>query len=84
MRWVLLSIVVLLCSSYVVQAFEDQALEDDDFAEFEQFESEDDELATDFTEEKELPVKQKSSSKDQFEANVETEDEILVEVSSPR
>ncbi|KAJ8714921.1 hypothetical protein PYW08_004902 [Mythimna loreyi] len=81
MRWVLLSILVLLCSTFVTQAFEDQALEDDDFAEFEQFEAEDDDLAGDFAEEKESPPpsKQKTPSKDQFEANVETEDEILVE-----
>lgn len=35
------SIVLLLCSTFVVQGFEDQNLEDDDFAEFEQFDAED-------------------------------------------
>lgn len=43
MRWVPLSIALLLCSALVVQAYEDNTLEDDDFAEFEQFESDDDE-----------------------------------------
>ncbi|CAH0589191.1 unnamed protein product [Chrysodeixis includens] len=80
MRWVLLSIVVLLCSTFVAQAFEDQALEDDDFAEFEQFDAEEDEVVSDFGDDKEVPAsKQKASSKEQFEANVETEDDILVE-----
>ncbi|KAH9638929.1 hypothetical protein HF086_013828 [Spodoptera exigua] len=81
MRWVLLSIFVLLCSTFVAHAFEDQALEDDDFAEFEQFEAEDDELIADFAEDKELPASKpiKGPSQEQFEANVETEDEILVE-----
>lgn len=41
MRVVLLSVVLLLCGTLVAQAYEDQNLEDDDFAEFEQFEVDD-------------------------------------------
>lgn len=43
MRVALLSVVLLLCGTVAVQAYEDQTLEDDDFAEFEQFEVDDDE-----------------------------------------
>lgn len=42
MRILIFTIAFLLCSVYVTQAFEDTTLEDDDFAEFEQFEAEDD------------------------------------------
>lgn len=41
MRLVLLPIVLLACS-VVVRGFEDTTLEDDDFAEFEQFDVDDD------------------------------------------
>lgn len=43
MRVVAFSIALLLCSALVAQAYEDNTLEDDDFAEFEQFEAEEDE-----------------------------------------
>ncbi|KAJ0174772.1 hypothetical protein K1T71_009880 [Dendrolimus kikuchii] len=80
MRLVLFSIVLLLGSAVVVQGFEDQNLEDDDFAEFEQFDAEDDAPVDDFSEEREPPSQRaKSIPDDQFEANVETEDEIIVE-----
>lgn len=42
MRLALFSIVLLVCSVYVAQAYEDTTLEDDDFAEFEQFDADDD------------------------------------------
>lgn len=42
MRIILFSITLLLCSVYVSRAYEDTNLEDDDFAEFEQFEADDD------------------------------------------
>lgn len=42
MRMLIFSIALLLCSVYVTQAFEDTTLEDDDFAEFEQFEADED------------------------------------------
>lgn len=41
-RTVLLPVTVLLCSAFVTNAYEDVVLEDDDFAEFEQFDAEDD------------------------------------------
>ncbi|XP_075980405.1 PAT complex subunit CCDC47 [Anticarsia gemmatalis] len=80
MRVLLLSVVVLLCGSMVAHAYEDSTLEDDDFAEFEQFEvDDDDEPASDFRDDikESPPLKQKP--KDQFEAPIETEDEMIVE-----
>ncbi|CAH0720438.1 unnamed protein product, partial [Brenthis ino] len=79
MRILIFSIAFLLCSVYVTQAFEDTTLEDDDFAEFEQFEAEDG-TDGDFNEEDVPVLKQKlSSNKDQFEATVEIEDDIIAE-----
>ncbi|KAL0821578.1 hypothetical protein ABMA28_005030 [Loxostege sticticalis] len=78
MRVVAFSIALLLCSALVAQAYEDNTLEDDDFAEFEQFEAEEDEPVNDFSEDgKEVPV-QKAKDKD-FEMHGEVEDEIIVE-----
>ncbi|XP_028161456.1 PAT complex subunit CCDC47 [Ostrinia nubilalis] len=77
MRVVVFSVALLLCSALVVQAFQENNLEDDDFAEFEQFEA-DDEPINDFIEDgNEVPV-QKAKDND-FEAHSETEDEIIVE-----
>lgn len=42
MRLALYSIALLVCSVCVSHAFEDTTLEDDDFAEFEQFDADDD------------------------------------------
>ncbi|XP_068617688.1 PAT complex subunit CCDC47 [Battus philenor] len=79
MQLLLLSVALLLSSAYVTRGYEDTTLEDDDFAEFEQFDSDDDVTVTDFgEEEKELPV-HKNVPKDQFETNSDIEDEILVE-----
>lgn len=39
---VLLPVTVLLCSAFLTQAYEDIVLEDDDFAEFEQFDADED------------------------------------------
>ncbi|KAL0871004.1 hypothetical protein ABMA27_004820 [Loxostege sticticalis] len=78
MRVVGFSIALLLCSALVAQAYEDNTLEDDDFAEFEQFEAEEDEPVNEFSEDgKEVPV-QKAKDKD-FEMHGEVEDEIIVE-----
>lgn len=41
MRVLLLPIVLLLCGAALIQAYEDNTLEDDDFAEFEQFDADD-------------------------------------------
>ena len=41
MRLVVLPLAVLLCSACLARGFEDQMLEDDDFAEFEQFDADD-------------------------------------------
>ncbi|CAB3246912.1 unnamed protein product [Arctia plantaginis] len=85
MRVVLLSVVLLLCGTLVAQAYEDQNLEDDDFAEFEQFEVDDEEeSASEYNEDdKEVPpvppMKQKPSSEEEFEAPIETEDDLIVE-----
>lgn len=81
MRMVLLSVVLLLGTTLVAHAYEDQALEDDDFAEFEQFEADDEDPVTDFSKEnKEVPAaKLKPLPKEEFEAPIETEDEIIVE-----
>lgn len=45
MHIALFSIVFLVCNVYVGQAYEDATLEDDDFAEFEQFDADDDDVA---------------------------------------
>lgn len=47
MRMIIFSIAFLLCSVYMTRAFEDTTLEDDDFAEFEQFEADEDEQTSD-------------------------------------
>ncbi|KPJ15590.1 Coiled-coil domain-containing protein 47 [Papilio machaon] len=79
MRLVLLSIALLLCSVYV-KAFEDPTLEDDDFAEFEQFDADDDATVADFSEdEKEVPVEKKAPTKDKFSQQRDVEDDMLVE-----
>ncbi|XP_041982241.1 PAT complex subunit CCDC47 [Aricia agestis] len=77
MRVLFFSLALLLCSAYVCRAYEDGNLEDDDFAEFEQFEADDNDNA-DFSEEREIP-KKVEPKKEQPEANVEIEDEILIE-----
>jgi hypothetical protein len=46
MRVVPISIVLFLCGAIFVQAYEDNTLEDDDFAEFEQFDVDDEEPAS--------------------------------------
>ncbi|KOB69275.1 Coiled-coil domain-containing protein 47, partial [Operophtera brumata] len=79
MRILILPIVLLLCSAALIQALEDNTLEDDDFAEFEQFDADDEAAAADFSEEDNVPVKSKPVYKEQFEANVETEDDMIVE-----
>ncbi|KAM3965639.1 PAT complex subunit CCDC47 [Aphomia sociella] len=77
MRLVLYSIALLLCGVITAKAYEDTTLEDDDFAEFEQFDSEDDGVVTDSREDhKDLPVQK---TKEQFDSNNDMEDEILVE-----
>ncbi|KPJ02352.1 PREDICTED: coiled-coil domain-containing protein 47 [Papilio xuthus] len=79
MRLVLLPIALLLCSVYV-SAFEDTTLEDDDFAEFEQFDADDDATVADFSkEEKEAPVQKKTPIIDKFSQQNDIEDDILVE-----
>lgn len=42
MRVLLVSIALLLCLLHNVRAFEENTMEDDDFAEFEQFDTDDD------------------------------------------
>ncbi|KAG6465704.1 coiled-coil domain-containing protein 47 isoform X2 [Manduca sexta] len=80
MRLLLISLALLVCSTHVVRAFEDTTLEDDDFAEFEQFDAEDDVPINDFSEEDKETVAQKPKAPvKEFEATVEIEDEILVE-----
>ncbi|KAG7312389.1 hypothetical protein JYU34_001882 [Plutella xylostella] len=78
---VLVPVVLVLCGVLVTQAYEDVALEDDDFAEFEQFDAEDDNAndVADFeTAEPSLP-KPKPAAPDQFQSSPEVEDDILVE-----
>ncbi|KAJ2945491.1 hypothetical protein O0L34_g302 [Tuta absoluta] len=78
MRWALL-LGMVLASACLVHGFEDQVLEDDDFAEFEQFDVDDEPAIIKKTaEEKEIPA-QKPKAKDQFESPTEQEDEIMVE-----
>ncbi|CAG5033408.1 unnamed protein product [Parnassius apollo] len=75
-----LPIVLILCSAHFTHAYEDTTLEDDDFAEFEQFDVDDDTPVDDFCEEdNEEPVQKNNipPPKDQFETNIE--DELLVE-----
>ncbi|CAH4030154.1 PAT complex subunit CCDC47 [Pieris brassicae] len=81
MRLALFSIVLLVCSVYVTQGFEDATLEDDDFAEFEQFDADDDDVVITDQEygEDDVPVKPKSQPKEPVPSNVEPEDELLVE-----
>nr|XP_034834701.1 coiled-coil domain-containing protein 47 isoform X1 [Maniola hyperantus] len=82
MRIIILSLTLLLCSVYITHAYEDQTLEDDDFAEFEQFEVDDEEAQDDgdFSNEDVPVLKPKlTPSKDQFEANIDTDDDIIVE-----
>ncbi|XP_013141015.1 PREDICTED: coiled-coil domain-containing protein 47 [Papilio polytes] len=79
MRLVLLPIVLLACS-VVVRGFEDTTLEDDDFAEFEQFDVDDDATVADFSEEeKEVPVQKKPPTKEKFSEQRDVEDDMLVE-----
>ncbi|XP_013200867.2 PAT complex subunit CCDC47 [Amyelois transitella] len=75
MRFQLFTLVLLLCSALVTQAYEDSTLEDDDFAEFEQF---DDEVTVnDFSDDvKEVPAQK---PKEQFEMADDAADDILVE-----
>ncbi|CAH2043340.1 unnamed protein product, partial [Iphiclides podalirius] len=81
MRQLLFPIVLLICSTYVAKAYEDTTLEDDDFAEFEQFDSDDDATVIDFNEdEKELPVQKNIVlTKDDFDTSRDDEDELIVE-----
>lgn len=79
MRIILFSITLLLCSVYVSRAYEDTNLEDDDFAEFEQFEADDDAPGDDFSEEDVPVLKPKLTvNKEQFETNNDADD-IIVE-----
>ncbi|XP_047535635.1 PAT complex subunit CCDC47 isoform X2 [Vanessa atalanta] len=79
MRIVILSIALLLCSVCVSQAYEDTSLEDDDFAEFEQFEADEDTPSNDFSEEEVPVLKPKLNvNKEQFETNIDADD-IVVE-----
>lgn len=81
MRIIIFSIAFLLCSVYMTQAFEDTTLEDDDFAEFEQFEADEDTSDEAFSEE-EAPIlkpKLNAANKDQFDVTVEIEDDIITE-----
>ncbi|KAI8439237.1 hypothetical protein MSG28_013078 [Choristoneura fumiferana] len=81
--------VALLCFGVLAaQAYEDSNLEDDDFAEFEQFDADDDLPGgdqgfqdKDFGEVEKEPVQKAKppSNAQEFEADVETEDEIIVE-----
>ncbi|XP_053610554.1 PAT complex subunit CCDC47 isoform X2 [Plodia interpunctella] len=76
MRFTLFSIALLLCGALVTQAYEDSNLEDDDFAEFEQFEADDEATVNDFSEEaKEVPIQK---SKEPFDT-ADAADEILAE-----
>ncbi|XP_049876107.1 PAT complex subunit CCDC47 [Pectinophora gossypiella] len=81
MRLLLLSL-VLLASTCLVRGFEDQ-MEDDDFAEFEQFDADDEPAIagkTDFSDDvKEVPPPPKPKPKEQFQPSAEQEDEIMVE-----
>ncbi|XP_004926303.1 PAT complex subunit CCDC47 [Bombyx mori] len=69
-----------LCGIQFVYGFEDTTLEDDDFAEFEQFDAEDDTPVNDYTEEVPDVLSQKvKPPPKEFEAVVEIEDEIILE-----
>lgn len=81
-----LFVALLCCGVLAARAYEDSNLEDDDFAEFEQFDADDDlpggdQGFQDFNDvEKEAPAqKPKLTSNEEFEAEVETEDELVVE-----
>ncbi|XP_026321431.1 coiled-coil domain-containing protein 47 [Hyposmocoma kahamanoa] len=81
MRLLFLSLALLACAG-LVRGYEDQMLEDDDFAEFEQFDADDEQPAAGFKNdfldtEKDVPP-QKPKTKE-FESPREQEDEIIVE-----
>ncbi|CAH0755660.1 unnamed protein product [Diatraea saccharalis] len=82
MRLFALSVLLFVYGAFIVQAYEDNTLEDDDFAEFEQFDADDDDpidIKLEFSEDgKDIPPL-KNRDKDQFEAQVETEDDMIVE-----
>ncbi|CAG9564957.1 unnamed protein product [Danaus chrysippus] len=76
MRLVVL-LALLLCSVTISHGFEDTNLEDDDFAEFEQFESNDDNDAG-FSKEEIDDIPKVNAKKDEFDTN-SVEDDIVVE-----
>ncbi|KAL4710866.1 hypothetical protein ACJJTC_002496 [Scirpophaga incertulas] len=83
MRVVWISLFFVSCSIFVVRAFEDNTLEDDDFAEFEQFDADDDvpspsQSKPEFHDDHKDPML-KVKEKDQFDSNIENEDEGMVE-----
>ncbi|XP_050665775.1 PAT complex subunit CCDC47 isoform X2 [Leptidea sinapis] len=77
MRLALLPVVLLICGICLTQGYEDTTLEDDDFAEFEQFDADDDAIVDGVAEEVvPVKVKAKESPPDDF---VEIEDDMIVE-----
>ncbi|XP_059057685.1 PAT complex subunit CCDC47 [Achroia grisella] len=77
MRLVLLPVALLLCGAYTIKAYEDSTLEDDDFAEFEQFDPDEDGPLIDFHEVAKDDILR--TPKDNFVPDTDIEDEILVE-----
>ncbi|XP_038222531.1 coiled-coil domain-containing protein 47 [Zerene cesonia] len=78
MRLALFSIVLLVGGLCLTQAYEDTTLEDDDFAEFEQFDADDDTPVVDVNDD-DVPVKPKIVTKEPVVSSVEPEDEMVVE-----
>ncbi|XP_023937570.2 PAT complex subunit CCDC47 [Bicyclus anynana] len=80
MRIIILSLTLLLCGVYVTRAYEDQTLEDDDFAEFEQFEADEETADADFSEDVVPVLKPKLPPvKEKFEDSSDVEDDIIIE-----
>ncbi|XP_072944727.1 PAT complex subunit CCDC47 [Epargyreus clarus] len=78
MRFILSSIALalLLCSVCLTRGFEDTTLEDDDFAEFEQFDTDEDEGAVSDFDEDDIPLRAKDI---ETVASKDIEDEMIVE-----